>query len=124
MKASDVWHVSAISLQGDQEKPLNEGMKVKLGLPWRPREVRDARALGYLRRRGANRERNQSKGKKCAAVNRAERTWRAEQCFAIRHGGAERGVCPAGVQTSFGPVFPPSLYACMLEAHALPSTFI
>ena len=51
MKASDVWHVSAISLQGDQEKPLNEGMKVKLGLTWRPQDVGSTRAVGNLLRR-------------------------------------------------------------------------
>ena len=69
---------------------------MKLGLPWRPREVRDARALGYLRRRGANRERNQSKRKKCAAVNKAERSWRSEEGFGMSHGDAEFGVYPAG----------------------------
>ena len=95
-----------MSLQGDQERPLNEGMKVKLGLPWRPREVRDARALGYLRRRGANRERNQSKGKKCAAVNKVERNWTSEECFDITHQNAEFGDFSAGFLFGFGPVFP------------------
>jgi hypothetical protein len=28
--------------------------------------------------------------------------WRSEDCFDIRHGDAEFGVCPAGFQTCFG----------------------
>ena len=43
-----------VSLHGGQERPLNESVKVKPGLPWRPQDVRDARALGYLLKRAAN----------------------------------------------------------------------
>ena len=41
-----------------------------------------------LLRRAANREWNQPKRKKCAAVNKAERSWRSEERFDIRHGDA------------------------------------
>lgn len=34
-------------------------MKVKPGLPWRHQDIADARAVGYLPRKAANRERSQ-----------------------------------------------------------------
>ena len=40
-----------MSLQGNQVSPLNEGMKVKLGLTWRPQDVCSTRAVGNLLRR-------------------------------------------------------------------------
>ena len=49
---------------------------------------------------------NQPKRKKCAAVSNAGRSWRSEEHFDIRRGDAEFGVCPAGFQSCFGPVFP------------------
>ena len=69
---------------------------MKLKLPWIPQDVRDARATGYLLRKAANREWKQPKGKKFAAVNKDEKSWRSEEHFDIRHGDAEFGVCPAG----------------------------
>jgi hypothetical protein len=47
---------------------------VKMKLPWILQDVRDARAMGYLPRKAANREWNQTKRKKFVAVNKAERT--------------------------------------------------
>ena len=84
-------------------------MKVKPGLPWRPQDIGNARAMGYLPRRATNREWNQSKKKKCVAVNKAERSWRSEEHFDIRHGDAEFGVCPADFSSCFSLVF--SYYA-------------
>ena len=84
-------------------------MKVNSGLTWRLQDVRDVRAVGYLLRKAANREWKQSKRKKYVSVNKAERSWRSEEHFDIRHGDAEFGVCPARFWSSFGPVF--SYYA-------------
>ena len=77
--------MSGISLNGGLERPLCEAVKLKPGLPWRPQNVGDARAIGYLSRRAANREWNQPKRKKCVSVNKAERSWRSEEYFDIRH---------------------------------------
>ena len=63
---------------------MSEALKVKSGLPWRPQDVRDARAVGYLLRRAATREWNQLKREKCAAITPAERSWSSEECFDIR----------------------------------------
>ena len=43
---------------------------VKLKLPWRAKDVKDARAMGYLLRKAANREWKQPRRKKLVAVNR------------------------------------------------------
>ena len=43
---------------------------------------------------------NQPQRKKYVAVNKAERSWRSEESFDIRHEDAEVGVCSAGF--SFG----------------------
>jgi hypothetical protein len=40
--------------------------------------VRDARVMGYLPRKAANRERNQFKAKNCITVNNTERSWTSE----------------------------------------------
>ena len=50
---------------------------------------------------------SQSKRKKYVAVNKAERNWRSEEHFDIRHGDTEFGVCPAGLAFwfCFGLVF-------------------
>ena len=106
-------------------------MKAKPGLSWRPQNIEDDRAMGYLPRKVANREWNQPKRKQCTAVNKDERSWRYEEHFDIRHGEAEFGVCPAGfglvlVQIFFTMIlFLPFgivmyiLCHCMLEIHDL-----
>ena len=74
-------NVSGVSLHGDLERPLYKGVNVKTGLSWRPQDVGDARAVGYLSRKATNREWNQAKRKKCVIVIKAERSWRSEDHF-------------------------------------------
>jgi hypothetical protein len=83
---------------------LNRNCKLKL--PWRPQDVRDARAVGYLPRKAANREWNQPRRKKFVEVNKDKRSWRSEESFNIKHGDIGFGVCPADFLSYFGPVFP------------------
>ena len=92
--------MSGVSLHGGLKRVWCEAVKVKPGLPWRPQNVGDATAIGYLLRGAANKELNQPKRKKCVAVNKDERSWRSKEHFDIRHGDAEFGVCPAGFQSS------------------------
>jgi hypothetical protein len=51
---------------------------VKSKLPWRPQDVRNARTMGYLLRKTANREWNQPRRKKCVTVVKAERNWASD----------------------------------------------
>jgi hypothetical protein len=44
-----------------------------LKLPWRLKDVKDARAMGYMLRKAANREWNQTRRKQFAAVNKDEK---------------------------------------------------
>ena len=60
----------------------------------------DDRVMGYLLGTTANRK-NQPKKK-----NKAEMSWRSEEHFDIKHRDTEFGVCPAGFQSCFGPIFP------------------
>ena len=46
--------MAGVSLHGDQERPLHEAVKVKPGLPWRPQDIGDARAVGNLSKKAAN----------------------------------------------------------------------
>jgi hypothetical protein len=46
---------------------------VTFKLPWRPQDVPDARTTGYLLRKAANREWNQTRRKKFVAVNKYEK---------------------------------------------------
>ena len=50
-----------MSLNGDLERPLHKAVKLKPGWPWRPQDIGDARPMGYLLRKTANREWNQHK---------------------------------------------------------------
>ena len=104
-KASEARHMSGVACHGGPERPLCEAVKMKPGLPWRPQDIGDARVMWYLPRRAANRVWNQPKRETHVAVNKAERSWGSED---IRHGDADFGVCPAGFQSCFGPVFPHS----------------
>ena len=45
---------------------------VTLKLPWRLKDVKDARAMGYMLRKAANREWNQPRRKQFIAVNKVE----------------------------------------------------
>ncbi|KAL6070602.1 hypothetical protein STEG23_013786 [Scotinomys teguina] len=60
---------------------IGEAVKVLPGLPWRPQDVGDAGAMGYLPGKAANREWNQTQREKCVAVNKAEQSWRSEECL-------------------------------------------
>ena len=99
-------------------KPLGRAQKIMCGsqtleqeavtlkLPWRPQ---DARAVGYLLRKAANRELNQRKRMKLLLTIRSanssqqeKKSWRSEECFDIIHGDAEFGVCTAGFLPCFG----------------------
>ena len=46
---------------------------VTLKLPWRLKYVKDARAMGYMLRKAANREWNQPRIKQFVAVNKDEK---------------------------------------------------
>ena len=46
---------------------------VTLKLPWRLQDVQDARVMGYLLRKAANREWNQPRRKNFVAVNKDEK---------------------------------------------------
>jgi hypothetical protein len=48
--------------------------------------------MAYLPKRAANRVWNQPKREKCVIINKAERSWRSEESFDIRHGNAVFGV--------------------------------
>ena len=97
--------MSEVTLNGSPERPLCEAVKEKPGSSWRPEDVRDVRAMGYLSRKTVKGV-EPAQEKKCAAVDKAGRSWRSEERFDIRHGQAEFVVCPAGFPSYFGPVFP------------------
>ena len=46
---------------------------VILKLPWRLKDVKDVRAMGYMLRKAANREWNQPRRKQFVAVNKDEK---------------------------------------------------
>lgn len=86
--------MSGVSLHGGLERPLCKAMKVKPGLPWRPQNVGDDRAVGYFQRRDPNRgispwERGVLQPTKLKGAGGLKST------FDIRHGDKEFGVCPA-----------------------------
>lgn len=86
--------MSGVSLHGGLERLLCKAMKVKPGLPWRPLNVGDDRAVGYFQRRDPNRrispwERGVLQPTKLKGAGGLTST------FDIRHGDKEFGVCPA-----------------------------
>jgi hypothetical protein len=46
---------------------------VTLKLPWRLKDVKDARAMGYMLRKAANRKWNQPRRKQFVAINKNEK---------------------------------------------------
>ena len=68
----------------------------------RPQDVDNARSVGESLRRAANWEWNQPKKKKCVAINKAERSWKSEECFDITHLNAEFAVFSGGFFFFFG----------------------
>ena len=65
--------VAGVSLHGGPERPLHKAVRSKSILPWRPQDIGDARVIGFLLRKAANGEWNQSKRKKCVVINKAEK---------------------------------------------------
>jgi hypothetical protein len=53
--------------------PDTDQEAVTLKLPWRPQDVQDTRALGYLLRKAAIREWNKPSRKKFLSVNKDEK---------------------------------------------------
>ena len=102
-KTVEARYVSQVSLNRGLKRPL---LKTVLLNPWRPLDNAEARAVGYLPKKTANRVWNQSNRKKCVSVNRAEKCCRSEEWFYIRHGDSETGVCPTGFWSFFNPDFP------------------
>ena len=99
--------MSGMTLHGGLHGPLLEGMKIKPGLLWRSQNIGDTSApWDTLWRKAAKREQNQPKRKKYVAINKAERSWRSEERFDIRHGDAEFGVCPVDSPSCFLPGLP------------------
>ncbi|KAL6060934.1 hypothetical protein STEG23_012507, partial [Scotinomys teguina] len=75
--------MSGVSPNGDY---CRKAVMLKPELRWRSQNVRDARVMGYLKRRAARGEWNQPERNKCAGVNKTERSWRPEEHFDLRHG--------------------------------------
>lgn len=93
--------MSVVSLHGDLETPLCEAVKRKPRLPWRFRDITDARVTRYLPKKAANRTWNQPKEEERVAVNKGEKSWRSD----IRHVDTELGVCLASFRSCFDPLF-------------------
>lgn len=87
-------------------------MKLKFELPWRPQEFGKLEPWDTSKGKCLTVNGTSSR-EKSVEVNKDEKSWRSEECFAIRHGGdAQFRVCPAYFQSCFGSVF----------AHYAPST--
>lgn len=54
---------------------------IRLRLTWISQDVRDARSVGYLLRKSANRESKWPKRKTCVVVKKVERSCRSEECL-------------------------------------------
>ena len=52
-------------------------------LPWRLKDVKDARAMGYMLRKAANREWNQPRRKQFVAVNKVEKGVLVRLCWGL-----------------------------------------
>lgn len=89
-----------LPLHGGTERSLCDTVKRESGFQVRLQDVEEARAISYLPRGAGSQVWNQPKRKKYVAVNQAERSWRYEQLFDIRHGDTEFGVYPVGKWTT------------------------
>ena len=85
-----------------------------------------ARAEGFLPQRAANGVWNQLKKEKCAAVNKAERSWRSdEKPLPSDMEMQNLRVCSLGVRACFGPLFPcsapsfPFVMAMYMSCHCM-----
>ena len=66
--------MSRVFLNGCLEWPFHETVGLKPGLPWRPQDVGDARAVSHLLTEAATKEWNQPKRWKCVSDTKAERS--------------------------------------------------
>ena len=57
--------MSPVSLDEGLEKILHEALKLRPGLPWKPQNIEDARAMGYLQKKAVNGDWNKPK---CVSV--------------------------------------------------------
>ena len=71
-------------------------------LPWRLKDVKDARAMGYMLRKADNREGNQPGESSLLQSTKMKKEWRSEDSFDISHGDAEFGVFTADFLPCFG----------------------
>jgi hypothetical protein len=69
-KAGEVIPDLRSSLKDQVESQTLKHEAVTLKLPWRLKDVKDDRAIGYMLRKAANREWNQPRRKQFVAVNR------------------------------------------------------
>ena len=105
--------MAGVSLTRDTERPLCKTAKMNCGLPWRPQDVGDARAMGFLLRRTISpRERRMLQSTKLKGV-------RDEECFDIRHGVSGFEVCPAGFGTSLVQYFLTYRTAMYMLSHCM-----
>ena len=116
-KAAEAKTMTGVSPHGGSEatvwgceRPLYKAVKVNPRLPRRPQDAGNAGAMGSLPVKAGNRVWNQPKRKRS---NIADRAWRSEEHFDIRHGDAEFGVCPVGFQSC--------LVQCFLTMASFPS---
>ena len=70
------------------ERPLNEAMKLKARLLWRPQNVRVARAIGYLLRKLLTGNGTSQRARSMLQSTELNRVGDLE-CFDIRHGDSE-----------------------------------
>jgi hypothetical protein len=76
---------------------------VTMKLPWRLKDVKDARATGYMLRKATNRESGTSPGESSLLQStKMKKEWRSEDHFDIIHGDTGFGICPAGFLSFFG----------------------
>ena len=61
------------SLKDQVESQTLKQEAVTLKLPWRLKDIKDARAMGYMLRKAANREWNQPRRKQFIAISKDEK---------------------------------------------------
>ena len=71
-------------------------------LPWRLKDVKDARAMGHMLRKAANGVETAPGESSLLQSTKMKKEWKSEDCFDISLGDAEFGVCPACFLPCFG----------------------
>lgn len=98
-RGAEARRLAAEALHEGPEEPLHEAVKVKPGLHWRLRDVRGARAVGYLPERPAYRAQNQTKREGCFRDEA-----KPSKPLDFKHRTVGSGVCLAQFQACFGSV--------------------